>query len=141
PRVVEFLRSIYWTPPYDHRWGVPRDELPETKIFKDLVPTWDPEYLDISYYEFLEQIGLPDPMMCGSLINAWGNGPHPFWKQMLIPAFAVGQLLLYTNATPVGGMHALAHALARCALAHGARMFVNAPATEIIVEEGRAVGV
>jgi phytoene dehydrogenase-like protein len=139
-RVVEFLRSVYWTPPYDHRWRVPPEELPEVKIFQDMVPTWDPAFLDMSYYEFLEQLGLPDPVMCGNLINAWGNGAHPYYRGMVIPAFSVGQLMLYTNAAPVGGMHALAHALARCALAHGARIFVNAPVTEVVVRDGRAVG-
>jgi beta-carotene ketolase (CrtO type) len=141
-RLQEFLRSIYWTPPYDHRWRVPREELPETKIFKEIVPTWDPAFLDMSYWEFLEYMGVPDPIRCGNLIGAWGNGPHPYFKGMLIPAFGVGQLMSVTNSSsPVGGMHALAHALARCALAHGARIFVNAPVTEVIVREGQAVGV
>jgi beta-carotene ketolase (CrtO type) len=141
-RLQEFLRSIYWTPPYDHRWRVPREELPETKIFKEVVPTWDPAFLDMSYWEFLEYMGVPDPIRCGNLIGAWGNGPHPYFKGMLIPAFGVGQLMSVTNSSsPVGGMHALAHALARCALAHGARIFVNAPVTEVIVREGHAVGV
>ena len=134
PRLVEFLRSVYWTPPYDHRWRVPREELPETKIFKELVPIWDDAFLEMSYFEFLEAIGLPDPLKCGSLIGAWGNGPHPYYRGMLIPAFGVGQLMSVTNSSsPVGGMHALAHALARCALAHGARIFVNAPVSEVIV--------
>ena len=141
-RLQEFLRSIYWTPPYDHRWRVPREELPETKIFREIVPTWDPAFLDMSYWEFLEYMGVPDPIRCGNLIGAWGNGPHPYFKGMLIPAFGVGQLMSVTNSSsPVGGMHALAHALARCALAHGARIFVNAPVTEVIVREGQAVGV
>ena len=141
-RLQEFLRSIYWTPPYDHRWRVPKEELPETKIFKEIVPIWDDAFLDMSYWEFVDYMGLPDPLKCGSLIGAWGNGPHPYYKGMLIPAFGVGQLMsVSNNSAPVGGMHSLAHALARCSLAHGARIFVNAPVTEVIVRDGRAVGV
>ena len=141
-RLQEFLRSIYWTPPYDHRWRVPKEELPETKIFKEIVPIWDDAFLDMSYWEFVDYMGLPDPVKCGSLIGAWGNGPHPYYKGMLIPAFGVGQLMSASNnSAPVGGMHSLAHALARCSLAHGARIFVNAPVTEVIVRDGRAVGV
>jgi beta-carotene ketolase (CrtO type) len=141
-RLQEFLRSIYWTPPYDHRWRVPREELPETKIFKEIVPIWDDAFLEMSLYEFFRYMDLPDPLLCSGLINAWGNGPHPYYKGMLIPAFGVGQLLGFAGSpSPVGGMHALAHALARCALAHDARIFVNAPVTEVIVRDGRAVGV
>ncbi len=140
-RVQELVRSIYWTPAYDHKWRIPKDELPESRIFKDIVPIWDDAYLDMSLYEFLNSFDLPDPMMCGALINAWGNGPHPYYKGMLIPAFGVGLLLGTTLPSPVGGMHALAHALARCTLAHGGKIFVNSPVSEIIVEDGRAVGV
>ncbi len=141
PKLQEFLRSVYWTPPYDHRWRVPREELPETKIFKEIVPTWDDEFLEMSYYEFLTHMELPDPLLCGSLIGAWGNGAHPYYKGMLIPAFSVAQLLGYANSTPVGGMHALAHAIARCILAHNGRIFVNSPVSEVIVRDGQAVGV
>jgi len=141
PKLKEFLRSMYWTPPYDHRWRVPREELPETKIFKEIVPIWDDEFLEMSLFEFFSSMDLPDPIMCSGLINAWGNGPHPYYKGMLIPAFGVGQLLGYANSTPVGGMHAFAHALARCTLAHGGRIFVNSPVSEVIVRDGQAVGV
>jgi len=142
PKMKEFLNSIYWTPPYDHRWRVPRAELPETKIFKEIVPTWDEQFLEMSYFEFLQYMELPDPLMCGGLIGSWGNGPHPYYKGMLIPAFGVSQLMGYNqSSTPVGGMHALAHAIARCALAHGARIFVNSPVSEVIVRDGQAVGV
>ncbi len=141
PRQIEFLRSVYWTPPYDERWGVAKADLPETKIFKDIVPTWDDALLEMSLYEWYQELGVPDPIKAGIMVAAWGNGPHPYWKGMLLPCFAVGQLMAVTNATPVGGMHAYAHAIARCALAHGTRIFVNAPVTEVIVNDGRAVGV
>ena len=141
PRLTQFLRSIYWTPPYDHRWGIAKADLPETKIFKEIVPVWDDALLDMSLYEWLQEMGVPDPIKAGMLISAWGNGPHPYWKGMLLPCFGIGQLMSLTNASPVGGMHAYAHSIARCALAHGARIFVNAPVTEVIVRDGQAVGV
>ncbi|MCZ7526270.1 MAG: NAD(P)-binding protein [Acidimicrobiia bacterium] len=100
PRVQQLLRSLYWTPPYDHRWRVPREELPETRIFKEIVPTWDDAFLDMSLYDFFATMDLPDPLMCAQLINAWGNGPHPYYKGMLIPAFGVGQLMGPTSPRP-----------------------------------------
>ncbi|MCZ7526630.1 MAG: NAD(P)/FAD-dependent oxidoreductase [Acidimicrobiia bacterium] len=141
PHKIDFLRSIYWTPPYDHRWGVGKADLPEVKIFKEFVPIWDDALLEMSLYEWAEEIGLPDPIRCGMMIGSWGNGPHPFFKGMLIPCFGVSQLMSVTNASPVGGMHSLAHALVRSALAAGARVYVNAPVSEVIVRDGQAVGV
>lgn len=143
-RLPEFLRSLYWTPPYDHRWGVAREEHPSVKIFKEVFPAWDDSMLDMSLYEWIELMGVPDPQKCGMMINAWGNGPHPCWKGMAIPAFGVGELMSYVDGmpvTPVGGMHALAHAMARCAIANGAKIFVNSPVSEVLVEDGQAYGV
>jgi phytoene dehydrogenase-like protein len=141
PRLTEFLRSVYWTPPYDERWGIAKADLPETKMFKEIVPTWDDALLDMSLYEWAEEMGIPDPIKAGMMIGSWGNGPHPYWKGMLLPCFAVSQLMSVNNSATVGGMHSFAHAIARCALAHGARIFVNAPVSEVIVRDGRSVGV
>lgn len=142
PHMKELLRSIYWTPPYDERWRTNPHDQPWAKILRDAYAGFDERLLtDISWYEWLTELEIPDPMKCGMLIGAWGNGPHPFWSGMAIPAFTVLQLMMYTGAAPVGGMHALAHALARCALAHGARIFVNSPVSEVIVEDGAAKGV
>jgi phytoene dehydrogenase-like protein len=50
-------------------------------------------------------------------------------------------LFSYSSGAPRGGMHTYAHAIIRCALAHGARILTNSPVEEIIVQGGRAVGV
>ncbi|MCZ7526324.1 MAG: NAD(P)/FAD-dependent oxidoreductase [Acidimicrobiia bacterium] len=142
PHAVDFFRSIYWTPPYDERWAVPKGELPVARVLREAMPSfWDESLLDMSFMEMMEGLGLPDPIKAGLLVGSWGNGPHPYWKGMALPGFACTQLMMYSGAAPVGGMHALAHALARCALAHGARIWVNSPVSEVIVHDGRAVGV
>jgi phytoene dehydrogenase-like protein len=41
----------------------------------------------------------------------------------------------------IGGMGAITHAMARAAAAHGARIDVDAPVREVVVERGRATGV
>ena len=149
PQMKDLLRSIYWTPPYDEAWRVRIEDQPWAKVLNSAYPSFDRRLLeDISWYDWLTELEVPDPVKCGMLVGAWGNGPHPFWSGMAIPAFTVLQLMTWTGdatagtmATPVGGMHALAHALARCALAHGARIFVNSPVSEVIVEDGAAKGV
>ncbi len=141
PAAIDFFRSIYWTPPYDERWGVPKNLLPVARVLSEALPLWDESLIDMSFMEMMDGLGLPDPVKAGMLVGAWGNGPHPYWKGMALPGFACTQLMMYMAATPVGGMHALAHSLARCALAHGARIVVNSPVSEVIIVDGEAKGV
>ncbi len=141
PHLQDFFRSIYWTPPYDESWGMPKSELPWARVLREHVPFYDDVMLDWSLCEMMDAMGLPDPFKTGLLVGSWGNGPHPFHKGMAIPGFAVMQMMFYSNCTPVGGMHALAHSIIRAGLAHGVRMFVNAPVSEVLVEDGHAVGV
>lgn len=141
PQAINFFRSIYWTPPYDERWGVPKSDLPVAKVLSKTLPLWDESLIDMSFMEMMDGLGLPDPVKAGMLVGAWGNGPHPYWKGMALPGFACTQLMMYMAASPVGGMHALAHSLARCSLANGARIFVNSPVSEVIIHDGVAKGV
>jgi len=141
PRMRDFLRSIYWTPPYDETWGIPKNETPVAKVLRDCLPMYDDAMLDMSFVEMMDALGMPDPIRAGLLIGSWGNGPHPYWKGMAMSGFACTQLQFFSGCTPVGGMHALAHALARVGLAHGAKMYVNSPVSEIIVHDGVAKGV
>ncbi len=141
PRMRDFFRSIYWTPPYDESWGIPKAQTPVARVLRDCLPMYDDAMLDMSFNEMMDALALPDPVRAGLLLGSWGNGPHPYWKGMALPGFACTQLQFFSGCTPVGGMHALAHALARCALANGAKIFVNSPVSEIIVHDGVAKGV
>ncbi len=138
----DLLRAVYYTPPYDESWGVPGGDLPAVKVLQQASPVFDPALTrDSSVLDITEAIGLPDPLKAITLFGSWYNGPHPFWKGMSIPGMACNLLYTYSSGSPVGGMHTLAHSLARCAVANGAKIFVNSPVTEIIVQDGRAVGV
>ncbi len=140
-RVVDLLRSIFWTPPYDERWGVPPEEIPGVQMYREVLPFFDDALIDMSLMEFLDGITMPDPVKACQLYGSWGQGPDPFWKGTALTGLAANLLQLMSAGAPVGGMHALAHSVIRCALAHGARMFVNAPVSEIVVQDGRATGV
>jgi hypothetical protein len=60
---------------------------------------------------------------------------------MMLPSLGGVMLFGYSGGSPRGGMHTYAHAIIRCAIAHGARILTNSPVEEIIVRNGRAVGV
>jgi len=141
PRMRDFFRSIYWTPPYDESWNIPKSESPVAKVLRECLPMYDDAMLEWSFMEMMDMLALPDPIRAGLLVGSWGNGPHPYWKGMALPGFACTQLQFFSGCSPVGGMHALAHSLARCALAHGAKIHVNSPVSEIIVHDGVAKGV
>jgi len=49
PRMGDFLRSIYWTPPYDESWGIPKSETPVAKVLRDCLPMYDDAMLDMSF--------------------------------------------------------------------------------------------
>ena len=48
---------------------------------------------------------------------------------------------MYASGGFLGGMHSYMHALARCAMAHGATILTNCPVEEIVVDNGEAKGV
>ncbi|MBI4728070.1 MAG: NAD(P)/FAD-dependent oxidoreductase [Acidobacteria bacterium] len=140
-RARDLLRAVYWTPPYDERWAMGPEDQPVLGVLKDALPVFDASWFGMSLVELTDALGIPDPLKAIALFGSWYNGPHPSWKGMAVPGVACNLLYTYSSGSPVGGMHSLAHALARCALAHGARIYVNAPVTEILVEGGRATGV
>lgn len=139
--IRDFLRSMYWTPPYDESWGTPVNELPWIKYMKSSFPMYDPNWIDMNVVEFCDSLGMLDPLKSVQMFGAWYNGPNPFWKGMAIPGWACNLLMLQSSGVPVGGMHGYMHAVIRCAVAHGARIYANAPVGEIRVEGNRAVGV
>ena len=72
--------------------------------------------------------------------------PVAFWEHGA--PFARGQgafgttfALYYTTGVGIGGNEVQVDALTRCFLAHGGELWTSAPATEVLVEDGRTVGV
>jgi phytoene dehydrogenase-like protein len=50
-------------------------------------------------------------------------------------------LLGYSSGKPRGGMHSLTHALVRCAMHYGAKIYTTSEVKEIIIEDREAKGV
>ncbi len=138
----ELLRSIFWTPPYPADFEVEPADMPWWQIFRKHLPKlWSERRVDMSYVEFLEGVCAWQPARVLGAFGAWYCGAHPSWDGMLLQSLGGTMLFSYSSGSPRGGMHTYAHAIIRCALAHGARILTNSPVEEIIVRNGRAVGV
>ncbi len=66
-------------------------------------------------------------------------GQWPLHRRTAPQVFATGAALAVHTAR--GGSHALTHALVKCVVAHGGKIWTTCPVEKIIVEEGRARGI
>jgi beta-carotene ketolase (CrtO type) len=146
PYTKDFLRSIFWTPPYTpEMWSDPYD-LPWFKFMKERAPglltLFPPEVvMELSTYELLDTQYEFEPLKVVAGQGAWYNGPFPAWRGMGIFGIATGLLMAYSSSSPQGGMHSYMHALIRCCLHYGVKIYTNAKVGEILVENGEAKGV
>jgi len=140
--MVEYLRSIYWTPPPPPHITLRPEEFPwSVAMKKQGSPLYDPEWNRLSTMELLDMLYESEAVKLTSAMATWYNGPHPCWKGTAIPGMACNDLLWYGGGKPRGGMHSLTHALVRCALHHGVKILTNTRVEEIIMYEGEARGV
>jgi beta-carotene ketolase (CrtO type) len=138
----ELLRALFWTPPYPEGVEVEPQDLPWWRVFRERLPgLWSERLTEMSLLDFLDEFVSWEPLKVLNAIGAWYCGAHPGWDGMLLPSIGGTLLFHYASGAPRGGMHTYAHAIVRCALAHGARILTNAPVGEIVVRDGRAVGV
>jgi phytoene dehydrogenase-like protein len=140
--LAELLRSIYWTPPPPPDVQLPVEELPWVKVLnKQGLSLYDDSWNSMSTMELLDTLYETEAIKVQYAMGTWYNGPHPSWKGTAIPGFCCNMLVGYSMGKPRGGMHSLAHALVRCAMFHGAKIYTNCEVKEIIVEDGEAKGV
>jgi len=140
--LAELLRSIYWTPPPPPNIELPVEDLPWAKVFrKQEHPLYDDSWNYMSTMELLDSLLDSEQMKVSSAMATWYNGPHPNWKGTAIPGYCCNSLVGYSSGKPRGGMHSLAHALVRCAMHYGAKIYTNSYVKEIIVEDREAKGV
>lgn len=142
PHTEDILRATFWTPPFPHELDVENEDLPWvqawTKAMGDLLPG---NFFEASMVDVLDDIYESGTLKALAGLGAWYSGAAPTWEGMAPQAFGGTLLAAYGSGSPKGGMHTYAHAIARAAIAHGARVLVNCPVEEIIVENGRATGV
>ncbi|HEY4716804.1 MAG TPA: NAD(P)/FAD-dependent oxidoreductase [bacterium] len=142
PNLVEFLRSIYWTPPPPSGVEVEQKDYPWSQVLKKCLPEiYDDSWNALSTFELLDALFETEALKVSFGMGSWYNGPHPSWRGTAINGFACNLLAMYSSGSPRGGMHSYMHALARCAIANGTRIITNSRVAEIIVVDGEAKGV
>jgi phytoene dehydrogenase-like protein len=140
--VKELLRALFWTPPHPPDAEVDPSDQPWWQVFrKHLGGVYSDRLTEMSYVDFLDETVPWEPMRAFAAFGAWYCGAHPSWDGMLLQSLGGTLLYSYSSGSPRGGIHTYAHSIIRAALAKGTRILTNAPVGEIIVRNGRALGV
>ncbi|MGB2854301.1 MAG: FAD-dependent oxidoreductase [Dehalococcoidia bacterium] len=145
----ELMRAVYWSPPHPPEVEITADNVPYMQVIKQFAPEmYTEELLDMSMFDLMDEYMETEAAKVSRGIVAWYCGASPEWQGIAVPAMG-GAFLLQcaSDSNPMqlsvsrGGMHTYGHAVVRAALAHGAVMRTSCPVGEIIISEGRAVGV
>ena len=144
PFMTDLLRATFWCPPHPPEVEVTDETVPYMQVYKQHQPdVWTPELREMTMFDFMDQHMETESIKTMLAFAAWGSGAAGHWEGVAVPAFLSVMLLLMAGklSYPRGGLHAYFHAVARCAIDHGAVIRTCCPVDEIIVSNGRAVGV
>jgi phytoene dehydrogenase-like protein len=144
PFIKDLLRSIFWCPPHPPEVEVTADNVPYMQVYKRHQPdVWTEELLDMTMFDLMDEYCETEPFKVMQAVVSWYSGAAGHWEGVAIPALGCNiTLTIYSGVSvPRGGMHGYFHSIIRCALAHGAVVRTCCPVDEIIIEDGRAVGV
>jgi phytoene dehydrogenase-like protein len=144
PFIKELLRSIFWCPPHPPEVEVTAENVPYMQVYKQHQPdVWTEELLDMTMFDLMDEYLDSEPFKVMHAMVAWYSGAAGHWEGVAIPALGCDiTLTIYGGiSVPRGGMHGYFHSMVRCAIAHGAVVRTCCPVDEIIIHDGRAVGV
>ena len=140
----DLLRATFWCPPHPSYVEVNAETIPFMQVYKERAPElWTPEMVEWTQFDLMDEHMDTEAFKVFQAYIAWMSGATGHFEGMGIPAFesVVASVLYTTGAVPMGGIHGYYHAIFRCAVAHGAVFRTCCPVDEIIVRNGRAVGV
>jgi len=142
----DLLRATFWCPPHPPEVEVTDENVPYMQVYKQHQPdVCTPELRQMTLFDLMDEYCESEHFKVATAAAAWWSGAAAHWEGVAIPAWACVWLLSLPNtgdgSTPRGGMHGYFHAIHRCAVAHGTVVRTCCPADEIIVRDGRAVGV
>ena len=144
PFLKELLRATHWCPPHPPEVEVTAENIPYMQVYKKHAPDiWTEELLDMTLFDLMDEYCETEPWKVLCAAGSWYSGAAGHYEGVAIPALA-GQALVtvYSGfSVPRGGMHGYFHSIIRCALSHGVVIRTCCPVDEILVENGRAVGV
>jgi phytoene dehydrogenase-like protein len=146
PFTQELLRAAFWCPPHPPEIEVTDDNTPYMQVYKKYQPDiWTPELRQMTMFDLLDEHCETEQFKTGMAFAAWASGAAGHWEGVAIPAALCVQLLTLPNtgqrSLPRGGLHGYFHAIHRAAVHKGAVVRTSCPVDEILIDDGRAVGV
>jgi beta-carotene ketolase (CrtO type) len=142
----DLMRATFWCPPHPPEVELSVDNIPYMQVYKQHQPDmWTPELLEMTMFDLMDEYLETESFKVNQAYIALVSGAHGHMEGVAIPALcSAATVMPPAVAKPVaarGNMHGYYHALIRCAVAHGAVFRTCCPVEEIIVDDGRAVGV
>ncbi|MCP5065729.1 MAG: NAD(P)/FAD-dependent oxidoreductase, partial [bacterium] len=146
PFTRELMRAAFYCPPHPPEVEVTDANTPYMQVYKKHQPDiWTPELRDMTMFDLMDEHLETEHFKTAMAFAAWASGAAGHWEGVAVPAALCVQLLTLPNmgntSLPRGGLHGYFHAILRAALHHGATLRTSCPVEEILIEDGRAVGV
>jgi phytoene dehydrogenase-like protein len=146
PFTKELMRATFWCPPHPPEIEVTDENVPYMQVYKKYQPdVVTSELRQWTMFDMMDEHFGTEPFKVVMAFAALGSGAAGHWEGMAVPALLAVQLLVLPNlgrqSVPRGGLHGYFHSVHRCAVAHGAVVRTMCAVEEIIIEDGRAVGV
>ena len=146
PFTRELLRATFWCPPHPPEVEVTDDNTPYMQVYKKYQPDiWTHELREMTMFDLMDEYLETESFKVAMAFAAWASGAAGHWEGVAIPATLCVQLLTLPNtgrtSIPRGGLHGYFHAIHRAAVHRGAVVRTSCPVDEILIEDGRAVGV
>jgi len=144
PFTKDLARAVFWCPPHPPEIEPTAENIPFMQVYKEQQPeVWTEELLQMTLFDLMDEYLESEPLKVHTAYLAALEAAHGHFQGMGIPAFCGVVAFGYFDRVvgPHGNMHGYYHAILRCAIAHGAVVRTCCPVDEIIVSNGRAVGV
>ncbi|MFO8010124.1 MAG: NAD(P)/FAD-dependent oxidoreductase [Dehalococcoidia bacterium] len=146
PFTRELMRATFWCPPHPPEVEITDENVPYMQVYQKYDPgIVTPELREWTMFDMMDEFFETEPFKVTMAFAAWASGAAGHWEGVAVPALLCVQLLTLPNtgkqSVPRGGLHGYFHAIHRCAVHHGAVVRTMCGVEEIIVEDGRAVGV
>ncbi len=144
PFMMELLRATFWCPPHPPEVEVNVETIPYMQVYKQHAPDlWTEELLDMTLFDLMDEHCETEPFKVQQAMISWYSGAAAHWEGVAVPSLGCNITLTIAGkvSVPRATMHGYLHAIMRCAIDHGAVFRTCCPVDEIIVRNGRAVGV
>ena len=144
PFLMDMLRATFWCPPHPPEVEVNAETVPYMQVYKQHSPDmWTEELLEMTMFDLMDEYCETESFKVQQAMISWYSGAAAHWEGVAIPAIACNLTLTIPGrvSVPRGTMHGYFHSVFRCAVDHGAVIRTCCPVNEIMISNGRAVGV